>query len=270
MAFVSYYVCAHQDDWQLFHGELAASDVARANTRVIFIYVTAGELDHSQMGVPQAIIWPAREHAAMACVEALTGQRSQPPKTIDVLGHSITRYACANTASYFLRIREGLPQLQHGYEATKTTVDDTSSYTWFDLVATLRELIARERGEGGETQCIHTHAADQRANGPQGHGDHWAVGAAVEAAVLDGSHQLVGWIDYAVAQLEPNLSTADAERKRRLMRDVYSRVYAREAGIDDWGLARSFYEAWIPRSYVAGPQGAVPSPTTCPAPVGSA
>src|SRR5690242_6350092 len=111
MAFVSYYICAHQDDWQLFRGEQAALDVARADSHVVFIYVTAGELDHSDQGVARQAIWWAREHAAMACVEMLTGEPSEPPSIIEVCGHRITRHVCANTVSYFMRAREDLHRL---------------------------------------------------------------------------------------------------------------------------------------------------------------
>ena len=117
-----------------------------------------------------------------------------------------------------MRVREDLHRLQHGYDATWPTVDGTSSYTWRNLVATLRELVDRERGDASGPPWINTHATDHAVNGPQGHTDHWAVGAAVEAAVLDGSYHLRGWIDYRIEDLDANLSAADAELKRALMR----------------------------------------------------
>jgi hypothetical protein len=259
MGRISYYVSAHQDDWQLFRGEQAATDVARPDSRVIFIYVTAGELDHALSGIPQDVIWPAREHGAMASIEALTGERSQPATFLDIGGHRIARYVCANTVSYFLRIREQLYKLRHGYERTWPAIDGSSSYTWRSLVETLRALVDHERGDVDEPPWVNTHAGDHQANGPQGSGDHWAVAAAVEAAVLDGSYRLLGWIDYHVEDLDPNLSAKDAELKRVLMRDAYSRVYAHDAGIDDWKLARSFYEGWIDKSYFATAEGPRPS-----------
>jgi hypothetical protein len=158
-----------------------------------------------------------------------------------------------------MRIREGLRQIQHGYDETWATVDDVASYTWCSLVDTVRALLDRERGDADEPPCINTHAGDHEINGPQGHADHWAVAAAVAAAVRDGSDRLLGWIDYRIADFDANLSTADAECKRALMRDAYSRVYAEDTGIDDWALARDIYEKWIPKSYIATPEGPVPS-----------
>jgi hypothetical protein len=234
-------------------------DIARAGARVVFIYVTAGQLEASRQGVPEDVIWPARERGAMACVEALTGGCSQPPRTIDLCGHRITQYVCANTVSYFLRIREGIRRLRHGYEEVWPTVDGASAYTWRALVDTLRALVDYERGDADEHPCVNTHAGDPEINGPWGHEDHWAVGAAVEAAVLDGSYRLLGWIDYPVAEYEANLSEADAEQKRTLLRDAYSRVYEQDTGIDDWAQARETYEEWIPKSYIATPEGPAPS-----------
>jgi hypothetical protein len=193
MGRISYYVSAHRDDWQRFRGEQAATDVARPDSRVIFIHVTAGELDPVDSDVSLDVTWPARERDAMAAIEALTGERSQPATFLDIGGHRIARYVCANTVSYFLRIREQIYKLRHGDERTWPAIDGSSRYTWRSLVETLRALMDHERGDADEP-LVNTHAGDHR--GPQGSNDHSAVAAAVEAAVLDGSYRLLGWNGY--------------------------------------------------------------------------
>ena len=40
---VVFYIGAHQDDWQLFMSPQAYYDLIADNTRVVFIYTTAGD-----------------------------------------------------------------------------------------------------------------------------------------------------------------------------------------------------------------------------------
>src|ERR1700761_6558189 len=55
-----YYIVAHQDDWQLFYGQQAFSDLIEPGARVVFIYTTAGDAGGSEDW------WRAREQGALA------------------------------------------------------------------------------------------------------------------------------------------------------------------------------------------------------------
>src|SRR5512144_1026118 len=40
---VAFYFAAHEDDWQLFMNPNAYQDVQRTSTKVVFVYLTAGD-----------------------------------------------------------------------------------------------------------------------------------------------------------------------------------------------------------------------------------
>src|SRR5262249_22378687 len=88
---LSFYVWGHQDDWQLFQGNVAHSDLAKTDTRVVFIYATAGDAGRTDGW------WEARERGAVASVRKAVGPS---PLTVDVArfnDHPIQRYTCRNS-----------------------------------------------------------------------------------------------------------------------------------------------------------------------------
>ncbi|MBK8848309.1 MAG: PIG-L family deacetylase [Bacteroidetes bacterium] len=62
----SFYFSAHPDDWQLFIGTNAYNDMQESNTKVVFIYVTAGDAGLLTGKVPPATVpyYVARERGA--------------------------------------------------------------------------------------------------------------------------------------------------------------------------------------------------------------
>jgi hypothetical protein len=68
MGIVAFYVVAHQDDWQLFRGQQAWSDI-QSGAQIVFIYLTAGDAGGDR-GVGW---WEAREVAALESCRLVTG-----------------------------------------------------------------------------------------------------------------------------------------------------------------------------------------------------
>lgn len=97
-----YYVVAHQDDWQLFYGQQAFSDLAEADARVVFIYTTAGDAGESEEW------WWAREQGALAA-QALPGGCSLPqhPDAVLINDHRIAAYDSGSVISYHMRLPDG-------------------------------------------------------------------------------------------------------------------------------------------------------------------
>jgi len=82
---VAFYFSAHEDDWQLFMNPNAYHDVQRASTKVVFVYLTAGDagaglvvgltaLDHTSPWEPMHRSWLSRHYV---CVEPGSGSCSQ-------------------------------------------------------------------------------------------------------------------------------------------------------------------------------------------------
>src|SRR5436190_22007358 len=64
---VSYYLAAHQDDWQLFMGTNAKADASYA--KVVFITLTAGDAGDGNNGGGIIPYFQARENGAIKSVQ---------------------------------------------------------------------------------------------------------------------------------------------------------------------------------------------------------
>jgi GlcNAc-PI de-N-acetylase len=221
---IAVYIAAHQDDWQLFRGNWAWNDV-QSGAKVVFIYVTAGD---GGQGEKQ---WKAREAAAMASVEMITGQPAAPPTQENFNGRPITCYVSALTRSYFLRLPDGgFCEPGKGYERTgfqsltllrnegkrMEAVDCSASYeSWYELIDTVSAILTREtETSSNTTPWINTSRKDRQAN-PDDHFDHYEVGEIVEA-FAPGRENVVGWAGYT-NRTKP-VEHPELEKKRALMR----------------------------------------------------
>jgi hypothetical protein len=169
---IIFYIVAHQDDWQLFVGDLAYEDINSDSSKVVFIYTTAGE---SNLGESY---WRAREEG---CIESIrfikdlsNGSEVYGQDTIN--GHFIHFYKTLNTSSYFLRIPNNkLIDIESGIPYH--TVDDSSLYeNWNDFYSTLKKLVFEESIHLNEIQ-IFSHEPDLAFN-PYSHVDHRVTGRA--------------------------------------------------------------------------------------------
>src|SRR4029078_4098454 len=187
---VSFYFAAHEDDWQLFMNPSAFEDVISGATKTVFVHLTAGDAGLGiGMGGRKHPFYLARENGAEAAIRFMANANSAPAERLvaplTFHGHSIYRVSYRNTVGYFLRVPDGhwsgdgyydtgfesLKRLASGDNETLHAVDGSAIYHgWNDLVATLREIVAYERGNAALIQ-VNVAETDARIN-PQDHSDH--------------------------------------------------------------------------------------------------
>lgn len=200
----SFYVVAHEDDWQLFMGLNAALDVPAPDSKTVFIHVTAGDagLGTGTGGTPVPF-YIARESEALSAIRFLAnrgvagGGPNGIVSTIDINGKSLRRVAYKSTIAYFLRLPDGnvdggmgypstgnqsLLRLASGAESRITAIDGTASYVgWSDLIATLRGILLYE-AHGASDVWVNVSDPDP-ANNPNDHLDHTYTGKAMLEAI---------------------------------------------------------------------------------------
>jgi hypothetical protein len=234
---VSFYFAAHEDDWQLFMNPSAFQDVIGAAAKTVFVHLTAGDAGlGAGMGGRKHPFYLARENGAEAAIRFMADADTVPAERVaapmSFNGHAIYRVSYRNTVSYFLRAPDGnasgagyaetgfqsLKRLATGENNILRAVDGSAAYEgWEDLVATLRAIIAYERG-GARLIQVNVAETDKRIN-PQDHTDHLMTAKAALDAVKETSCvRKVYYVDYASSRLPQNL---DAQQ-----RDMESSVFA--------------------------------------------
>ncbi|HEY6024974.1 MAG TPA: hypothetical protein VIV34_12455 [Pseudolabrys sp.] len=234
---VSFYFAAHEDDWQLFMNPSAFQDVMGGAAKTVFVHLTAGDAGLGVgLGGRKHPFYLARENGAeaairfMADADAAPGERTAASMSFN--GHDIYRISYRNTVGYFLRVPDGhwsgdgyyetgfesLKRLSNGQNDVLRAVDGSTTYHgWDDLVATLRAIIAFERGHTALVQ-LNVAETDTRINA-QDHSDHLMTAkAALDAAKDLSCVRRVYYVDYASSRLPQNL---DAQQ-----RDMESSVFA--------------------------------------------
>ena len=226
------FIVAHQDDWQLFMGDVAFKGVRRGN-HSLFIYLTAGDENRG----PD--YWRTRESAALKstllAANAAGDTGSIACATALVLTHVVRRCTVRNTVSYFLRLPDGrrdgygfehnsfqsLRKLRSGRISAIGAVDTTATYNgWSDLTATIREIVTRDRPPGSPV-TLHTSDPNAAIN-PGDHSDHQLAGLAAAKARVSSDWSLIYYVGYALAARPDNRSRAQAREKTALFL-VYDR-----------------------------------------------
>ena len=193
-------------------------------SRVIFIYITAGDAGRSDGW------WEARERAALAASYHIPCAQAPGLREISYIhGHPITKYVQKNSVSYCMRLPDGLPDGAgsplHRHQSLmklrdqKTpmvAVDGSSTYTsWEDFCMTLAEMIKLEsEGIAPDNIWIHAPEYDSLLN-PNDHADHKATAAAIRI-IAKGSISCSWWLCYYIYYCPPNLSPSEIELKRGL------------------------------------------------------
>lgn len=253
---VSFYVAAHQDDWQLFRGEVAWSDLHNG-ADVVFVYVTAGDAGRADGW------WQAREAGALASTKLAmdhhTGDVGPMPVTtmIQINGHAVAFAKDRATRTYFLRLPDGnlspdgaLPQLLAA-DTPVETVDGGSTYTSAaDLVATLRAILERERHRVAmDHPWINAPDFDEGVN-PGDNPDHWATGEVVRRAAA-GIYSVAWWVGYDVATRDANIDATTLDTKRWLFATYNAVAVAQLGAVPDDEYAKNYftYESWLNKSY---------------------
>jgi hypothetical protein len=232
---VSYYVVAHQDQWQLFMGSNAYHDIAtRGNNqsakKVVLIYTTAGE--ESCNGAPVNIpYYLARQEGANRCVEFCADQWGRhgtwSSSTDTICGHNILRAQYKNVASYYLKLTGGcmdkgfrgqsLQSFHTGVTQSITAVDSSASYArWDDLVNTMRTIINNE-STGINNIQINTADTDQVIN-PGEHPDHIHTAHVVLDAIKNIPHITLNlYQEYNITNRPVNLDDKTIATKAALL-----------------------------------------------------
>ena len=260
----SFYFAAHEDDWQLFMNPSAFLDVRGTKTKTVFVHVTAGDAG-SGLGRRgrKHPFYLARENGAEAAIRFMANANSAPaerlvaPMTFN--GHSIYRVSYRNTVGYFLRVPDGhwsgdgyydtgfesLKRLASGENETLHAVDGSTIYHgWNDLVATLREIVAYERGKAALVQ-INVAEINARIN-PQDHSDHLMTAKAALDAVKDSSCvRRVYYVDYASSRLPQNLDV----QKRDMESSVLAVTLAGVQALDHSTSWHHYDESFVGRNY---------------------
>lgn len=217
------FVVAHEDDWQLFMGDVVAKRI-RAGDSVIFIYLTAGDDGRD------SLYWQTREHAALQSTRLAIGPGAADSaavrcSTTEVLEHAIRKCVIANTESYFMRLpdgkRNGLGFGRHDYQSLRrlrgnkigaiVAVDGSAAYHgWQDLMATANKLI----GSSSAAAEIVVHANDPSvAANPHDHFDHRMAGLLVNDLRKGQTWNTRYYVGYALATRAANRSADEAREK---------------------------------------------------------
>jgi LmbE family N-acetylglucosaminyl deacetylase len=217
------FVVAHEDDWQLFMGDVAARQV-RAGDSVSFVYLTAGDDGRD------SIYWQTREHAALQSTRIAIGRDASDSAAVrcatsTVLNHAIQQCLVANTKSYFLRLpdgkRNGMGFSGHDYQSLRklrgkkipviNAIDGSAAYNgWADLTSTINNLI----GPNSSDVEVVVHANDPSiAANPHDHFDHRITGLLVEDLRRTQGWKTEYYVGYALATRAANRSTDEAREK---------------------------------------------------------
>jgi hypothetical protein len=253
-------IVAHQDDWQLFMGDVIAARM-RAGDSLIFVYLTAGDDGRD------SLYWRTRERAAMqstrvANANAAADSGRAECSTAWVLEHSIQRCVVANTVSYFLRLpdgkRDGAGFSRYGFQSLRklrlkrigviTAVDGSATYRgWSDLAATIGRLIGPDSAD--ENTTVHTTDPSKRVN-PHDHFDHRLAGLLVNDLHPTKAWAAEYYVGYAIGTRAANRSTRQAREKTAIFRAYDNEMVRVNKSWSAYEEHPAFYSQCMLRTYV--------------------
>jgi hypothetical protein len=267
---VAFYFAAHEDDWQLFMNPNAYYDVHRASTKVVFVYLTAGDaglgLGKGKASQPYYL---ARENGAKVSVKFIVDAENElatPIRTsVSFSGHPINKWIYKNTVSYFLRLPDGNPE-GTGYSTTGLqslkrlrdraisrifSIDSSTSYQgWDDLRSTIRALIDHERGKA---TSVWVNLPDTNMLKNVGdHQDHQHTAR----CVLDGIFDLpcinkVFYLNYATDALPPNMNPVESQ----IEIGTFGALVAGVTAFDNGSPWDPLHRSWLSRHYFRTERG---------------
>jgi LmbE family N-acetylglucosaminyl deacetylase len=252
-------VVSHQDDWQLFMGDIIVEEI-RSGKQVLFIYLTAGDDGRD------SLYWATREESALRSTRVAVGSATSDRvddqcSTVKVLEHAFRKCTIANTASYFFRLPDGrrngagfprysyqsLRKLRGKRTTSLSAVDGSAAYDgWADLMSTVTELIGQSSADRSVT--IHTSDPSVVAN-PHDHFDHRMAGLLVADLRRTHSWNVVYYTGYALASRAANLSK-DQMRKKTALFVAYDQAMTKVNA--KWSAYRehpAFYSECMQRTY---------------------
>ena len=249
---------AHEDDWQLFMGDIIATQI-RLGKPVVFIYLTAGDDGRD------SLYWGTRERGALESTRVAAGLVAADPtedqcSTANVRGHGIRRCTIGNTASYFFRLpdgrRNGAGFARYSHQSLRklrkrtasiSAVDGSTAYdSWADLTNSVGELI----GESSADRSLTIHTSDPSVVlNPHDHFDHRMAGLLVDESRRKNGWKVVYYAGYALASRAPNRSN-DQMRVKTAIFTAYDRTMTQVSA--KWSAYRehpAFYSECMQRTY---------------------
>ncbi len=258
-------IVAHQDDWQLFMGDVVAARI-RAGGSVTFVYLTAGDDGRD------SLYWRTREQAAMrstrVAIAAASDSTAAECSTVRVLEHAVQRCVIANSVSYFLRLpdgkRNGAGFSRYGFQSLRklrekeigviTAVDGSAMYRgWSDLTATIGRLIAADSADKNTT--VHTTDPSKRVN-PHDHFDHRLAGLLVNDLGPTQAWPAEYYVGYALGTRAANRSTDQAREKTAIFRAYDNEMMRVNKSWSAYEEHPAFYSQCMLRTYVRKLRGA--------------
>ncbi len=262
---VAFYFAAHEDDWQLFMNPNAYHDVQAESSKVVFIYLTAGDagagLGNAGRSQPYYL---ARENGAKLSVKFMADARNTPVIAVDsvaaISGHAIKRWVYRDTISYFLRLPDGNPE-GTGYPTTglqslkrlhevaipeMTAIDGSTTYRgWADLRDTLEGLIARERGQATSVWVNLPDTNIVKNIGDHADHQHMALCVLESVANLTGISKAF-YLDYVTADLPENMTASD----REIEAGTFAALVVGLTALDHSSAWEPMHRSWLSRHYV--------------------
>jgi hypothetical protein len=232
----SFYVQAHEDDWQLFMNLNAYNDLVGQENKVIFITITAGD---AGLG---SVYWLAREEGFKSSIRfclAPQGPLSESSGIKTINNCNIYFWSVNNVTCYFMRLPDGNPagsgfaaydnqsicQLQTGAINCIRAVDQSATYTsWSNLYSTINAIIEAEMVDTVQVKWINYPDPNTTIN-PSDHSDHITTGNAVQAmGILSCLNQAL-FIDYHLNDFPADLSGVDLVWKSGMFAAYEKAVY---------------------------------------------
>jgi len=251
------YVVAHQDDWQLFMGDVVAARL-EAKRAATFIFLTAGDDGRD------SLYWRTRELAALQSTQIAGGARATDaengcaPRTVRT--HIVRECVAGDTRSIFMRLpdgnRDGRGFARYGNQSLRklrrqsigsiTAVDGSATYNgWSDLISTITALT--DSHENG-TATIHTSDPSVAIN-PHDHFDHRMAGLSVADARLSTTHDTRYYVGYALGTRAANRSAKEIRDKTAIFRAYEAAMTRVNSGWSAYAEHRAFYSQCMLRTY---------------------
>jgi hypothetical protein len=275
---VHFSIQAHADDWQLFMSSRVISDMSVANTKMVFITLTAGDESTGAgsyggggpfyLGRENGSVYSAKFAADLTTGTAPLDNPTVAPVTIN--SHTVWKYTYKNTVNYFFRLPDGdldgtgfgnnnnqsLERLKSNLIPAINVVGNTSNnpltgpaaltYTWSQLTATIRQIINDEKITGTQSwmHATYTITGAQIAYNTNDHSDHRYSSLAGQEAVAAGMAWVGvnGFMNYNSSSQAVNLSTTQQTNAAIVF------------GLEVFGMLESQYQ----NEFVAGHKGWLP------------
>lgn len=239
-------------------------DVRNTNTKVVFIYLTAGDAGRKTGPVDRPYYLARNEGAKRAVrfmADEIRATQSPVSGSLTVNGHRIETYTYKNTISFFLNLPDGnvdgsgfpatqyasLRALRDQRIASITAVDLSATYFgWTDLVDTLVALV-RGQAAGVTTSSVTLNAPEpDPVYNPGDHSDHLVTGLAaadIRARLTCASYRK--YQGYVTSTKAVNLSAANSQDEAATFASLISGM-ADKKWVGDWNTV---HKAWLGRNY---------------------